>query len=81
MRFDRFVQKWKKTGDVISYVRDETIKAVIVDDKHVEYDGETLSLTALAAKLMGVTHAVQGPIHFCYNGKVLNDLRTELEGK
>ena len=49
----------------------------VVDDKHVEYEGETWSLTALAKHLLGdVKWALAGPRYFKYKGEWLNEIRT-----
>ena len=66
-------------GSKISYVNDPSVIATVVDDKHVEYDGETLSLTALAKKLLNTDHAIQGPLYFKYNGELLTELRLRME--
>jgi hypothetical protein len=50
----------------------------VVDDRHIEYNGETTSLSALAQKLKGFTHPVQGTIWFAYNGEKLDDLRKRI---
>lgn len=50
-------------------------KFEIVDDKHVSYNGETWSLTALAKLLTGVKSAIAGPKYFKYKGEWLNDIR------
>ena len=47
----------------------------VVDDKHVSYNGETWSLTALAKHLAGVTSSIAGPRYFKYKGEWLNDIR------
>lgn len=67
-----------KAGEKIHFVNDENIIAIVVDDKKVEYDGETHSLSTLARKLLGVSYPVAGPCFFTYNGKLLKDLRHEL---
>ena len=51
---------------------------VVVDDKHVEYKGETWSLSALAKQLLGRKNAVTGPLHFKYKGEWLNEIRKRL---
>jgi len=66
-------------GSEIVYIEDDTIRPTVVDDRHIEYNGETTSLSALAERLTGVGHAVQGTLWFTYNGEVLNDLRSRLE--
>jgi len=47
----------------------------VVDDKHVEYNGETWSLSALAKMFSHRTNAVAGPQYFKYKGEWLNDIR------
>ena len=50
----------------------------VVDDRHIEYEGETWSLSALAAKLTNRTTPVQGTLYFKYKGEWLNDIRAKL---
>ena len=50
----------------------------VVDDKHVKYNGEIWSLTALAKHLTGTQSAIAGPRYFKYNGEWLNDIRRRL---
>lgn len=50
----------------------------VVDDKHVAYNGETWSLTALAKYLTGVKSAIAGPRYFKYKGEWLNTIRHRL---
>lgn len=68
-------------GSFISFVEDEHIQAKVVDDRKIEYNGETTSMSALARKLKGFNHPVQGTLWFTYEGKCLADLRDELENK
>lgn len=42
-----------KPDDEILYKNDESKRAVVVDDTHVEYEGVTTSLSGLARKLRG----------------------------
>ena len=48
----------------------------VVDDKHVSYNGEIWSLTALAKHLLHTKSAVAGPKFFKYKGEWLNDIRS-----
>lgn len=66
-------------GSKIVYVRDPSVVATVVDDKHVLYKSETTSLTALATNLMHRTHGVQGPLYFTYKGKILHNICLEKE--
>lgn len=47
----------------------------VVDDKHVKYNGEIWSLTALAKHLLKTKTSIAGPRYFKYKGEWLNDIR------
>ena len=64
-------------GAKINYINDPSIVAIVVDDRHIEYKGQTISLSSLAQQLLGSKWQVQGPTYFAYNGKRLTDLRDE----
>lgn len=64
-------------GAELVYVEDESVRPTVMDDRRIMYNGEPTSLSALAQKLKGFNHPVQGTLWFTYNGKVLNDLRNE----
>lgn len=68
-----------RVGDEITFVDDDSVTAKVVDDKHVEYLGEQMSLTALAKKLYKTDTALAGPIYFKYKGEILSDLRERME--
>ncbi len=57
------------------------VQCVVVDDKNVQYQGRTLSLSALATELLGSKWGVAGPRYFKYNGEWLNDIRAKAEGR
>ena len=56
---------------------DSNIKCIVVDDKYVNYQGRKMSLSALAAELVG-RGPLAGPRYFKYNGEWLNDIRRKL---
>ena len=56
-------------------------QCVVVDDKTVEYQGRTFSLSALATELVGSKWGVAGPRYFKYNGEWLNVIRARNEGR
>lgn len=66
-------------GSEITFIENPDIKAVVVDDRHIEYNGETTSVSALAQKLKGFNHPVQGTLWFLYKGEKLADIRDRLE--
>ena len=65
-------------GAELVYVDDPNVKAKVLDDRHIEYQGETTSLSRLAQQLKGFNHPVQGTLWFKYNGEILADLRDRL---
>jgi hypothetical protein len=50
-----------------------------VDDRHIEWNNQTTSLSALAQQLKNFNHAVQGTLWFTYKGVKLTDLRDQME--
>lgn len=55
----------------------EGTPCTVVDEKHIECDGKTYSLSGFASeKLNGAS--VAGPRYFKYNGEWLNDIRSRL---
>lgn len=70
-----------KKGEKIVYKNDPSIICTVADDRTIEYNGEITSVSALAQKLLGCAHPVQGTLHFTYNGEVLADLRARLESE
>lgn len=67
-------------GEKIAFTGDPSVTAAVVDDRRVEYDGVTTSLSALARRLLGRVSQVQGPLHFTYRGERLSDRRDRMEG-
>ena len=65
-------------GAEVVFIENPSIKAKVVDDRHIEYEGQTTSLSALAQMLKGFDHPVQGPLWFSYKGEKLADLRNRL---
>ena len=77
----RFSEVGIKIGEKIVYIEDASIQPVVVDDRHIEWNKQTTSLSALAQQLKGFTHPVQGTLWFTYNGVKLTELRDTIEKK
>lgn len=77
----RFSEVGIKIGEKIVYIEDASIQPVVVDDRHIEWNKQTTSLSALAQQLKGFTHPVQGTLWFTYNGVKLTELRDKIEKK
>ena len=56
-------------------------RCTVADDKHVRFQDEIWSLTALAKHLLGTRNSVAGPQYFKYNGAWLNAIRRRLENR
>ena len=65
-------------GEIISFVPDLSITATVVDDKHIRI-GETVTSLSGAAKSILHKNALQGPKYWSYQGRILDDIRTEKE--
>ncbi len=68
-----------KKGDELVFKDDSSIKVTIEDNRHIKHDNEITSLSALARKLKGFDHPVQGTLWFTYNGKLIDEIRNEKE--
>lgn len=70
-------------GAELQFVRDESIVCKVVDDRHVEFQGEITSLSAAAMSLLSVSGwkatQVQGPAYWLYNGETLEERRQRCE--
>ena len=75
----RFSENGIPVGSILTFIEDESIKPVVVDDRRIEYNGITTSMSALAQQLKGYDHPVQGTLYFTYNGVKLTDLRENAE--
>lgn len=69
-----------KEGEEIYLTNDPSKKAMVIDNRHVEYEGVVYSLTGLAKVLLHKENmSLQGPSYFSYHGRALNDIRNENE--
>lgn len=70
-------------GSKIVYIDDTTIQPVVVDEKHIEYNGKTYSMTALVSELrrLGPNSHPLGPYWFTYKGERLTDRRDRIEAE
>lgn len=66
-------------GAEIELLNHTEFVATVKDDRRVEYQGLSYSLTGLAKELLGIDHPVQGTLYWKYEGKVLTDIRSERE--
>lgn len=67
-------------GSELTFTRDENVKCKVAADlKHVEFNGETMSLSKAAQIALGSKWLEQGPAYWKYDGEILDELRIRLE--
>ena len=66
-------------GAELVFSRDENIKAKVIDNRSIEYEGETTSLSEAARQALGVEYLVQGPAYWMYEGETLDERRKRME--
>jgi len=73
--YDMWIQDWEE----VVYIKNKTIKAIVVGDNKVKYGNETMTLTGLARKLLWKKSSewVAWPEYFSYKWKKINDIRRE----
>ena len=62
------------TGELIEYYLDSSIKAEVIGNKKVKYNGREYSLSSLAKELSSYNGSCRGPAFFKYNGKLLSEI-------
>lgn len=74
------------TGEYITFSKDPSIRVQVISDNTVDYEGQPYTLSALTVKLFEEkfggavgSKSYNGTKYFMYNGKLLFDLRNELE--
>ena len=70
-----------KPGDEFIYIHNPNIKVKVVDNRTIEYNGKSYTVTGLAKKLLGKNTAINGALHFSYNGEILSEMRNRIENK
>ncbi len=67
-------------GTELEWYRDRSVKAIVHDEKYIEFNGEITSLSNAAAIALGrPEQACQGPRDWLYEGRSLDEIRQEIE--
>ena len=78
-RFD-FYSRGIKDGDIISFVDDQSITAIVINSRQVLFENEKWYLSPLAKELYtrvnkaNTSGAYQGPLYFAFKGIKLTDI-------
>lgn len=65
-------------GSELVFSRDENLKATVVDNHLIEFNGEKISLSKSAQNILGFD-SVAGTDFWLYNGETLDELRRRIE--
>ncbi len=63
----------------LTFVNDDKIKAKVIDDRSIEFNGEITSLSKAAQKVLSVEWPVAGTIYWMFEGETLDQRRTRFE--
>ena len=66
-------------GEKIVSLERPDVVCTVKDDRHILWQGEVYSMSALAQRVLGTDMAIQGTKHFTYHGVILDDLRRRME--
>jgi len=66
-------------GADLIFSRDENIRAKVIDNHSVEYDGKITSLSSSAQKILGYVYGVAGTDYWMYEGETLDERRRRME--
>jgi hypothetical protein len=71
-------------GAVLTFVRDESIQAIVIDDRRIRFNGAETSLSSSALEILRSRYGyraktIAGPQYWCFEGKSLSEIRQELE--
>ena len=73
-----------KAGSVLTFLRDESIQATVIDDRRISFEGKETSLSSSALEILRTRYGyraktIAGPQYWCFEGKTLSEIRQELE--
>lgn len=68
-------------GAELVFSRDESIKARVIDNRSIELNGEIVSLSSSAQKILGYASGVQGTAYWMFEGELLDERRRRLESE
>jgi len=79
-RFD-FARYEIPVNAIITFARDDSIQAKVLENNKIEIDNEPTSLSASAQKLLSYKKGVAGTLYWMYEGETLDERRKRLESE
>jgi hypothetical protein len=68
-------------GAELSFSRDENIKAKVIDNRSIMFNGEITNLSTSAQKQLGYDYPVAGTEYWMYEGETLDERRRRIESE
>ena len=73
-----------KAGSILTFLRDESIQATVIDDRRISFEGKETSLSSSALEILRTRYGyraktIAGPQYWCFEGKTLSEMRQEME--
>ena len=73
-----------KAGSVLTFLRDESIQATVIDDRRISFEGKETSLSSSALEILRTRYGyraktIAGPQYWRHEGKTLSEMRQSLE--
>ncbi len=66
-------------GAELVFSRDENIKATVIDNRSIMFNGEITSLSTSAQKILGTDYVVAGTCYWMFDGETLDERRKRFE--
>lgn len=66
-------------GTELYFSRDENIKAKVIDNRSIEFNGKIKSLSTSAKEILGCNYGVAGTDYWMYDGETLDERRRRIE--
>ena len=66
-------------GAELIFSRNKDIKAQVIDDRNIEFNGEITNLSSAAQKALEVDYGVAGTDYWMYEGETLDERRRRME--
>ncbi|NTW46266.1 MAG: GIY-YIG nuclease family protein [Candidatus Moranbacteria bacterium] len=66
-------------GAELEFSRDKSIKATVLENGQINFNGEIITLSRAAQKILGLSYGVQGPAYWMYDGETLDERRKRME--
>ena len=66
-------------GAELVFSRDEDIKAQVIDNRLIMFNGEIVSLSTSAQKILGYDYGIAGTDYWMYDGETLDERRRRFE--